>query len=73
MTYNVRITFRSGMVIKGTTDTHPVMTEGNTGGIVTIRLTTKEWKDTKHIAIEEWDTIVNMADVSMVQCRKADE
>ena len=73
MTYKVRITFRSGAVIKGTSDMHPSMTEGHNGDIVTLRLTTKEWKDSKHFATEDWDTIVNMADVVMVQCRKVDE
>jgi len=73
MTYKVRITFRSGAVIKGTTDTHPVMTAGNTGDVVTLRLTTKEWVDNSHYATEEWDTVVNMADVTMVQCRKVNE
>ena len=73
MTYNVRITFRSGMMIKGTTESHPVTEAGNSGHLVTLRLTTKEWKDSKHIATEEWDTIVNMDDVVMVQCRKVTE
>lgn len=73
MTYQVHVTFRSGMVIKGTTEGHPVTEAGNSGQLVTLRLTTKEWKDTKHIATEEWDTIVNMDDVVMVQCRKVSE
>lgn len=73
MTYQVRITFRSGMVIRGITDDHPVMEEGSNGHLVTLRLTTKEWKDSRHIATEEWDTIVNMDDVTMVQCRKVGE
>lgn len=73
MTYQVRVTFRSGMVIKGTTEGHPVTETGNSGQLVTLRLTTKEWKDNKHIATEEWDTIVNMDDVTMVQCRKVNE
>ena len=73
MTYQVRVTFRSGAVIKGITDSHPVTEEGSNGQLVTLRLTTKEWKDSRHIATEEWDTIVNMADVTMVQCRKVSE
>ena len=73
MTYQVRITFRSGMVIKGITDSHPVMEEGSNGRLVTLRLTTKEWKDSRHITTEDWDTIVNMDDVTMVQCRKVSE
>lgn len=73
MTYHVRVTFRSGAVIKGITDTHPRMEIGESGNVVTIRLTTKEWKDSRHIAVEEWDTIVNMADVTMVQCRQVAE
>ena len=67
MTFKVRITFRSGAVIKGITDMHPRMEIGTAGDIVTIRLNTKEWTD------EEWDTIVNMADVTMVQCRQVTE
>ena len=73
MTYKVRVTFRSGAVIKGITDTHPRMEIGESGNVVTIRLITKEWKDGRHIAVEEWDTIVNMADVTMVQCRQVTE
>ena len=74
MTYHVRVTFRSGAVIKGITDSHPVTEEvGSNGQLVTLRLMTKEWKDSRHIATEEWDTIVNMADVTMVQCRKVPE
>jgi len=74
MTYQVRITFRSGMVIKGITDSHPVANElGSNGHLVTLRLTTKEWKDSRHIGTEEWDTIVNMDDVVMVQCRQVPE
>ena len=73
MTYQVRITFRSGMVIRGITDGHPVMEERSNGHLVTLRLTTKEWKDSRHITTEEWDTIVNMDDVTMVQCRKVSE
>ena len=73
MTFHVRITFRSGAVIKGITDTHPRMEIGESGNVVTIRLITKEWKDSRHISVEEWDTIVNMADVTMVQCRQVTE
>ena len=73
MTFHVRVTFRSGAVIKGITDTHPRMEIGTAGEIVTIRLTTKEWTDSRHVAVEEWDTIVNMADVVMVQCRQVTE
>ncbi len=74
MTYKVRITFRSGAVIKGTTDNHPVANElGSNGHLITLRLTTKEWKDNSHYATEEWDTIVNMDDVTMVQCKKVGE
>ena len=73
MTFHVRITLRSGAVIKGITDMHPRMEIGTAGDIVTIRLNTKEWADSRHIAVEEWDTIVNMADVTMVQCRQVTE
>ena len=75
MTYQVRVTFKSGMVIKGITDTHPVTETGNNGQLVTLRLTTKEWKDSRHMTTEEWDTIVNMNmnNVIMVQCRKVPE
>ena len=75
MTFHVRITLRSGDVIKGITDTHPRMEIGESGNVVTIRLITKEWKDSRHIgvAVEDWDTIVNMADVTMVQCRQVTE
>ena len=73
MTFKVRITFRSGAVIKGITYMHPRMEIGTAGNVVTIRLNTKEWADSRHVAIEEWDTIVNMADVTMVQCRQATE
>ena len=73
MTFHVRITLRSGAVIKGITDTHPRMEIGESGNVVTIRLITKEWKDARHTAVEEWDTIVNMADVTMVQCRQVTE
>ena len=73
MTYKVRVTFRSGAVIKGITDMHPRMEIGAAGDIVTIRLNTKEWTDSRHVAVEEWDTIVNMADVTMVQCRQVTE
>ena len=73
MTYHVRVTFRSGAVIKGITDAHPRMEVGTAGEIVTIRLNTKEWTGSRHVAVEEWDTIVNMADVTMVQCRQVTE
>lgn len=73
MTYKVRVTLRSGAVIKGITDMHPRMEIGTAGDIVTIRLNTKEWTDSRHAAVEEWDTIVNMADVTMVQCRQVTE
>lgn len=73
MTYHVRITLRSGAVIKGITDTHPRMEIGTAGDIVTIRLNTKEWADSRHVSVEEWDTIVNMTDVTMVQCRQVTE
>lgn len=72
MTYHVRITLRSGAVIKGITDT-PRMEIGESGNVVTIRLITKEWKDSRHVSVEEWDTIVNMTDVTMVQCRQVTE
>ena len=73
MTFHVRIILRSGTVIKGITDMHPRMEIGTAGDIVTIRLNTKEWTDSRHVAVEEWDTIVNMADVTMVQCRQVTE
>lgn len=73
MTYRVRVIFRSGAAIKGITDTHPRMEIGTAGEIVTIRLTTKEWTNSRHVAVEEWDTIVNMADVVMAQCRQVAE
>ena len=73
MTFHVRITLRSGAVIKGITDMHPRMEIGPAGDIVTIRPNTKEWADSRHVAVEEWDTIVNMADVTMVQCRQVTE
>ena len=73
MTFKVRITFRSGAVIKGITDMHPRMEIGTAGNVVTIHLNTKEWTDSRHVAAEEWDTIVNMADVTMVQCRQVTE
>ena len=73
MTFHVRITLRSGTMIKGITDMHPSMEIGTAGDIVTIRLNTKEWTDSRHVAVEEWDTIVNMADVTMVQCRQVTE
>ena len=51
MTFKVRITFRSGAVIKGITDMHPRMEIGTAGDIVTIRLNTKEWADSRHVAV----------------------
>ena len=51
MTFKVRITFRSGAVIKGITDMHPRMEIGTAGEIVTNRLNTKEWADSRHVAV----------------------
>ena len=60
MTYQVTVTLRSGSVIKGVTVEHPVLEEGMKGNLVTLHMFTDD----------DMDTLVNMADVTMVQCRR---
>ena len=59
MTYQVTVTLRSGDKIKGITDRHPVLEEGMKGNLVTLHMITDD----------DMDTIINMADVTMVQCK----
>ena len=60
MTYQVIVTLRSGSVIKGVTVEHPVLEEGMKGNLVTLHMMTDD----------DMDTLVNMADVTMVQCKR---
>lgn len=60
MTYQVTVTLRSGAVIKGVTAEHPILEEGMKGNLVTLHMVTDD----------EFDTLVNMADVTMVQCKR---
>ena len=60
MTYQVTVTLRSGAVIKGVTVEHPILEEGVKGNLVTLHMFTDD----------ELDTLVNMADVTMVQCKR---
>ena len=60
MTYQVTVTLRSGDKIKGVTVEHPVLEEGMKGNLVTLHMMTDE----------DLDTLVNMADVTMVQCKR---
>ena len=60
MTYQVTITLRSGDKIKGVTVEHPVLEEGMNGNLVTLHMMTDG----------DMDTLVNMADVTMVQCKR---
>lgn len=60
MTYQVTVTLRSGGVIKGVTVEHPVLEEGMKGNLVTLHMFTDD----------NMDTLVNMADVTMVQCKR---
>ncbi len=63
MTFQVIVTLRSGSVIKGATAEHPILEEGK-GNLVTLHMVTDE----------DMDTLINMSDVTMVQCkREADE
>ena len=59
MTYQVTVTLRSGDKIEGVTDRHPVLEEGMKGNLVTLHMITDD----------DMDTIINMADVTMVQCK----
>lgn len=59
MSYQVTVTLRSGAVIKGVTDVHPVLEEGVKGHLVTLHMVTDD----------DMDTLVNMSDVTMVQCK----
>ena len=63
MTYQVTITLRSGNVIKGVTDKHPTLEEGMKGNLVTLHMFTDD----------DLDTLVNMADVTMVQCKREED
>lgn len=60
MTYQVTVTLRSGDKIKGLTVEHPVLEEGMKGNLVTLHMMTDD----------DLDTLVNMADVTMVQCKR---
>ena len=60
MTYQVTVTLRSGDKIKGVTVEHPILEEGMKGNLVTLHMFTDD----------ELDTLVNMADVTMVQCKR---
>ena len=60
MTYQVTVTLRSGNVIKGVTVEHPKLEEGMKGNLVTLHMFTDD----------DLDTLVNMADVTMVQCKR---
>ena len=60
MTYQVTVTLRSGEKIKGVTVEHPVLEEGMKGNLVTLHMFTDD----------DMDTLVNMADVTMVQCKR---
>lgn len=60
MTYQVTVTLRSGRVIKGISVEHPVLEEGMKGNLVTLHMMTDD----------NLDTLVNMADVTMVQCKR---
>ena len=60
MTYQVTVTLRSGEKIKGVTDEHPVIEEGIKGHLVTLHMVTDD----------DMDTLINMADVTMVQCKR---
>lgn len=60
MTYQVTVTLRSGDKIKGVTVEHPVLEEGMKGNLVSLHMMTDDGLD----------TIVNMADVTMVQCKR---
>ena len=59
MIYQVTVTLRSGGKIKGVTDRHPVLEEGMKGVLVTLHMITDD----------NMDIIINMADVTMVQCK----
>ena len=63
MTYQVTVTLRSGDVIKGITVEHPTLEAGMKGNLVTLHMFTDE----------DLDTIVNMADVTMVQCKREED
>ena len=60
MTYQVTVTLRSGEKIEGVTVEHPVLEEGIKGNLVTLHMFTDD----------DMDTLVNMSDVTMVQCRR---
>ena len=60
MTYQVTVTLRSGEKIKAVTDEHPVIEEGIKGHLVTLHMVTDD----------DMDTLINMADVTMVQCKR---
>lgn len=60
MTYQVTVTLRSGDKIKGVTVEHPVLEEGLNGNLVTLHMITDD----------DLDTLVNMTDVTMVQCKR---
>ena len=60
MSYQVTVTLRSGDKIKGVTVEHPVLEEGMKGDLVTLHMFTDDGLD----------ILVNMADVTMVQCKR---
>ena len=60
MTYQVTVTLRSGDKIKGVTVEHPVLEEDMKGNLVTLHMLTDD----------DLDTLVNMSDVTMVQCKR---
>ena len=60
MSYQVTVTLRSGEKIKSVTDEHPVLEEGIKGHLVTLHMVTDD----------DMDTIINMSDVTMVQCKR---
>ena len=69
MTYRIRVVFRSGAVIAGTCDEPPQVTKNEQLGNL-FRMRSTEWKDSRHISVENWDTIVNMDDVTMIQFKE---
>ena len=60
MNYQVTVTLRSGEKIKAVTNDHPSLEEGFKGHLVTLHMFTDD----------DMDTLVNMADVTMVQCKR---
>ena len=63
MTYQVTVILRSGDKIKGVTVEHPILEEGMKGHLVTLHMFTDD----------DLDTLINMADVTMVQCKREED